>query len=115
MSGYIEVERNGETLRLEYNRDAIVAMEDMGFKLRDVQDKVQSSHEMMIIGALKKNHPEKKMKEASEIAQWMIEEYGIEEIDTVLCDLYMEAIHLKGKGGKKLTIKGRPAKEKAKN
>lgn len=106
MARYIEVEMNGETLKLEYNRDAIVKMEEMGFNIQEVASKVYTSYETMVIGALVKNHSDKKMREAVNIAESLAEEYGLNEVMEKLTELYQDALHIKGKSKKKLAIKG---------
>lgn len=106
MARYIEVEMNDETIKLEYNRDAIVKMEEMGFNIQEITSKPYSCYEKMLLGALVKNHSDKKMKEAVKIAEFMAEEYGLNEIMTSLSELYKEALHMEGKSGKKLVIKG---------
>lgn len=106
MARYIEVEMNGEKLKLEYNRDAIVKMEEMGFNIQEVTSKVYTTYETMVIGALVKNHSNKKMREAVNIAEYLADEYGLNEVMEKLSELYQDALHIKGKSKKKLAIKG---------
>ena len=106
MARYIEVEMNGETLKLEYNRDAIVKMEEMGFDIQKVTSKVYTTYEKMVIGALVKNHSDKKMREAVNIAESLAEEYGLNEVMEKMTELYQDALHIKSKSKKKLEIKG---------
>lgn len=106
MAKKIEVELNGEVLTLEYNRAAIVKMEEMGFDIREISSKIYTSYELLVTGALFKNHSKKKLSECVDIAEALAEEYGLEEMVSSLSELYQDAIHIKGKSGKKLTIKG---------
>lgn len=106
MARYIEVEVNDEKLKLEYNRDAIVKMEEMGFNIQEIASKPYTCYEKMMLGALIKNHSDKKIKESVEIAERLAEEYGLEELMGKLSEIYKDALHMEGKSKKKLTIKG---------
>lgn len=106
MARYIEVEVNGEKLKLQYNRDAIVKMEEMGFNIQEVSSKIYTSYEQMVVGALVKNHSDKKFREMVDIAEYLAEEYGLNSVLENLTELYKEALHVEGKKGKKLEIKG---------
>lgn len=106
MARYLEVVVNGETLKMEYNRNAIIKMEDIGFTIEKTREKPLTSFEQMVYGALIKNHPDKKWSDVVEIAGYLSEEYGLQTVENLLGELYVEAIHVEGKSGKKLELKG---------
>ena len=109
MARYLEVEVNGETLTMEYNRNAIIKMEDMGFTIEKTHEKLLTSFEQMVYGALIKNHPDKKWSDVVEIAGYLSKEYGLQQVETLLGELYADALHVEGESGKKLELKGTKA------
>lgn len=111
MGRYIEFEKDGNVIKLEYNRKAVVKLEEMGFDIQSIASKPMTAVEFLVYGGLMKNHPTIKWDTAMETADYLIEEYGLTNLMENLAELYKEVFQMEGKTGKKLEIKGvSPAK-----
>lgn len=106
MASYIEIEMNGETLKLEYDRSSIIEMEKMGYNAVNPSSTLYTSYEIMVYGALLKHQPSTTWKQAIEISEFMANEYGMGNVIQELNPMVNEVFHLEGKPGKKLVRKG---------
>lgn len=57
MNKYINITHDGETYKLEYNRDSIKRLENAGFKYEEFLDKPMNNVELVFTAAFIKNHP----------------------------------------------------------
>lgn len=106
MASYIEVEKDGKTYKLEYDRTSIVKMEEMGYNATNPSAKLYTSFELLVYGGLLKHHPEMKWKDTIDFAEFMKEEYGMTDVLANLNEMVSEVFTLEGKSGKKLVRKG---------
>lgn len=103
---YIEIEMKEETLKLEYDRDAIIKMEEMGYNAIDPTSKgVLTAIEIMVHGGLLKHQPHVNWKKVVEVTEFMKTEYGLGEVVNVLVPMVNDVFQMEGKG-KKLVVKG---------
>lgn len=105
---YIEIEMKDEILKLEYNRDSIIKMEEMGYNAIDPSSKIMTSYEIIVYGGLLKHQPDTTWKKAVEIAKFIQEEYGLTEALNSLAPMVNNVFQMEGKG-KKLITKGSKA------
>lgn len=103
---YIDIEMGEKTLKLEYDRNAIIKMEEMGYNSIDPSSKLLTNYEIMVYGGLLKHQPDTKWKEAIEFSKFLAEEYGIGDVVKELSPMINEVFHVEGKSGKKLIRKG---------
>lgn len=106
MASYIEFEMDEKTIKLEFNRDSIIKMEEMGYNAIDPTSKVMTNYEIMVYGGLLKHQPNTKWKDALVIADFLSKEYGMTEVVKHLSVMTNEVFHLEGKPGKILVRKG---------
>lgn len=105
---YIEIEMKDGTLKLEYNREAIIKMEEMGYNAVNPTSKIMTNYEIIVFGGLLKHQPKTTWTEALEIANYLTKEYGLTEVLSQLAPMVNDVFHMEGKG-KKLVVKGTKA------
>lgn len=103
---YIEIEKDDKIIKLEYDRDTIIKMEEMGYNAIDPSSKILTNYEIMIYGGMLKHQSNTKWKDAVEFAKYVSEEYGMMEVIQEMSKLVNEVFQLEGKGNKKLIVKG---------
>lgn len=106
MASYIEFEMNDKVVKLEFDRDAIIRMEEMGYNAIDPSSKLMTNYEVMVYGGMLKHQPDTTWKQAIEAASFLAEEYGMLNVVKELNPMVNEVFHVEGKAGKKLIRKG---------
>lgn len=89
----------------EFDRNSVVKMESIGFKLSDANDKVFTTVRNLMYGALVKHHDNIKWKEVEEVETYLLSEYGSEVVMDTLVELFQEVIQ-EPKTTKKIKILG---------
>lgn len=101
----IEIEKGENIYTLEYDRKAIIAMEDMGFNIFKPEEKFYTNFEIMIRGGLLKHHPHLSNAEQLEIIETCKNDYGMRPMYEELGDMISEVFTIEGK--KKIVRKGK--------
>lgn len=73
---------------LEYVRDSVRQFESMGGSTQDIQNKLYSSVDILFYCGLRKHHKEISPNLSKKISDKAIEEYGIEEVYSVLVERF---------------------------
>ena len=83
----IKLEVLGKELVIEFDRESMIKMEEMGYNAIDPTSKLLTNFEIMIYGGLLKNQPKTTWKEAIEICEGIRTDYDTAEIMPVLSDM----------------------------
>lgn len=88
----ILVEIDDVEYTLEYNRAAIRDMESRGFALSHIEDRIVTSLDLLVQGALYKNHRTIRGERLEELCERIVTEYDSNELISVLTSMLLAAI-----------------------
>lgn len=96
-------EFEGNEYTLEYNRDSLRKMEGVGFEVNMLESKIMLGLSFLFYGALVKHHPRVNLNEANRILDGILDGggYTVEDILTVLSEMYAEVFTQSETSGKK--------------
>lgn len=81
---------NGKEYKLEYNRNALIKMEEMDFNIKEVKSKPLKSITILIRGAFIKNHPDMEEDKIDAI----ISQIGdLDKLVEALANMYADAMN----------------------
>lgn len=105
---YFEIEKDGKTLKFEYNRKALVRMEGEGYNALKSSEKMFTNLPIMIWGAMLMHQPQTTKTEALEVLDYVEDQGGLadltEALGAILTDAFTPNGNLKIKiQGKKVT------------
>lgn len=103
---YIDIEMDEKELRLEYDRKSVIEMEKMGYNALNPGEKVYTTLELLVHGALLKHQPSITKTKAEKVCDFIVTEYGIPDAVQNLNEMLQEVYVLEGKSKKKLERKG---------
>lgn len=86
---------------LEYVRDSVRQFESMGGSMQDIQNKLYTSVDLLFYCGLKKHHKEISPNLSKKISDKAIEEYGIEEVYSILVEKFSSVYMGEGNKEKK--------------
>lgn len=86
------LEVGGEEYTLEYNRKALKQMEAKGFSMGDLDKKILTSIDLLIEGALWKNHKNMTSAKLEEVMDGIYEEYDVQELSKALMEMFASAV-----------------------
>jgi hypothetical protein len=88
----VVLEVGGETYTLEYNRASIKQMERKGFSVSEVEKKFFTSLDLMLEGALYKNHPKVTDAQIETFINTVYDEYQVQDLMEVLLEMFSDAL-----------------------
>ena len=101
----IRVEVEDKEYVIEYNRDSIIKMEEMGYDALNPASKFLTNFEIMVFGGLLKHQPDTSWKKAIEISEYLRSEYEIDKLIEALNGAINEVFFPKATGKKKKKLK----------
>lgn len=85
----IGIDYNGKHYCLEYSREAVMEMENEGFSITDVQEKMMLRSKQLWTGAFKKNHPDTSEAVIMEMYDKYIGKKAVKDaLQTMIIDTY---------------------------
>lgn len=102
---YFEIEKDGKNLRFEYNRKALVRMENEGYNALKATEKMFTNLPVMVWGALLMHQPETTKAEAMNVLDYVEEQGGLADLTEALGDILTDAFT--PNGNLKIKIQGK--------
>jgi hypothetical protein len=93
---YVTLEIEGKQHVLEFNRWAIKKIESLGFSLKDADNKLVTTIELLFYGSLLKNNNFINQKTAADLLTEVLKEYKSDNLLDILIDLFMCAVPVIG-------------------
>ena len=94
MSKTLPIELGEKTYTLEYNRFAVKKIEQLGFTVQGLGQKLVTNIELMFYGAFIKNHGSdvRSIRDSNEILDKLADEYNTEDLVEILSDMIVETV-----------------------
>lgn len=90
----VNIEISETLYTLEFNRRALVKMEEKGFAIKDVEVKIFTSIEFLFWGALLKHHNGITLQRSNQLLDEVLKEYDVVEVLQTLQELLNEVLNI---------------------